>query len=106
METATLEIPQPVFVPKSYLSEAQREKVLRDYDGDPEEVYIAESDAAAAVGDEDSSWAWMAKVEFPHYSLMRLKRNHGAEFIRKFGFKTTAADFAYGEGWLDREEAV
>jgi len=106
METPTLEAPQPVFVPKSYLSEAQREKILRDYDGDWEEVCIAESDAAAAAGDEDSSWGWMAKVEFPHYSLMRLKRNHGAEFVRKFGFKTTAADFAYGAGWLDREEPI
>jgi len=103
METATLEIPQPVFVPKSYLSEAQREKVLRDHRDDLEEVYIAESDAAAAVGDMDSTWGWMAKVRLPHYSLMRLKRNHGAGFIRKFGFPTAEADLAYGEGWLDRE---
>jgi|GEM_PF-1073749 len=83
METATLDAPQSVFVPKSYLSEAQREKVLREHRDDLEEVYIAESDAAAARGDMDSAWGWMAKVRLPHYSLMRLKRNHGAEVYSK-----------------------
>jgi len=106
METATLEIPQSVFVPKSYLSETQREKVLREHRDDLEEVYFAESDAAVAAGDMDSAWGWMAKVRLPHYSLMRLKRNHGAGFIRRFGFQTTEADLAYGQGWLEREVPI
>jgi len=106
METATLETSQPVFVPKSYLSETQRAEILREHHDDWEEVYFSESDAAAAAGDEDSAWGWMAKVRLPHYSLMRLKRNHGAGFIRKFGFPTAEADLAYGQGWLDREVPI
>jgi len=45
---------------------------LRDHDDDLEEVYTVESDAAVASGDMDSAWGWMAKVRFPHYSLMPL----------------------------------
>jgi len=87
--------------PKSYLSDEERAEILRE-GGDDELIALEESGAACKANDMPSSWAWLARTELPHYSLKRLKRNHGAEWIRKMGFKTAAADAAYGADWLDR----
>jgi len=66
-------------------------------------LYVEESAGAREAGDLQSSWGWLAKADLPHYSLMRFKLNHGAEFIRKFGFKTEPAEAVYGKDWLERD---
>lgn len=42
-------------------------------------------------------------VELPAYSLLGLKKSHGAQFIRDMGFPTKDADEEYGPGWLDKD---
>jgi len=86
-------------LPKSYLSEEDKADLLRE--GGPDAVYLAESQAADTARDADASWAWLALAELPSYSLMRIKRNHGAQFIRDMGFKTATAEEAYGANWLE-----
>jgi len=89
-----------LITPQSYLSDEERAEILREEGADF--LYIVESQAADEARDEDSSWAWLARAELPHYSLKRLKRTHGADWIRKMGFKTATAEAAYGTDWLDR----
>ena len=87
-------------MPKSYLSPEEREKYLgRD---NMDSLYSAESQAADDAGDGDTAWAWLAKIELPAYTLLGIKRNHGAQFIRDMGFLTKEADAEYGADWLDR----
>jgi len=87
--------------PKRYLSDEEHAEILRE-GGDEELIALEESGAACKANDMPSSWAWLARTELPHYSLKRMKRNHGAEWIRKMGFKTATAEAAYGADWLDQ----
>jgi len=87
--------------PKSYLPAEEREALLRE--GGMNLVYLAESQEAGQAGDEDTAWAWLSKAELASYSLKRLKKHYGPQFIREMGFNTRKADEAYGAGWLDRE---
>ena len=92
-------------LPKSYLTDAERDR--RRAEGSTENgMFLAESRAASKAGDEDASWAWLARAEMPAHALRFLKHRRGAEFIRALGFDTTLADQEYGEGWLDREDPL
>jgi len=86
--------------PRSYLSDEEKDALLRE--GSMNSVYLAESQEAGEAGDEDTAWAWLSMAELPAHSLMHLKRQYGAGFIRKMGFNTAKADAQYGMGWLDR----
>jgi hypothetical protein len=86
--------------PKSYLDEKERAALMAE--GDIELVYGAESQAAGRAGDEDAAWAWLSLVELPAHSLLRLKENQGAQFIRKMGFPVAQAEAVYGPNWLDK----
>jgi len=86
-------------LPKSYLSEEDKADLLRE--GGPDAVYLGESHAADNARDSEASWAWLALAELPSFSLLRLKRNYGAQFIRDMGFKTATAEEAYGPNWLE-----
>jgi len=89
-------------LPKSYLSAKERELILLTEDFDA--LCSAESSAAMDAGDRDTFWAWMAVVENPSpNSLMFLKIQRGAQFIRDWGFNTAPAEAAYGADWLEKE---
>jgi hypothetical protein len=84
-------------LPKSYLTEADREGLSSN------EIYLAESQAADDAGDAETSWAWLRYADLPAYSLMTLKHILGADFVRTQGFLCMdAANRTYGENWLDR----
>ncbi|MBR4878076.1 MAG: hypothetical protein IKU14_10260 [Rhodocyclaceae bacterium] len=92
-------------LPKSYLTDAEREQ-MRAEGVSENGILAAESGAAIDAGDEETSWAWMARSEMPAHALRFLKHRRGAEFIREKGFNTIRADREYGEGWLDREDPL
>ena len=91
-------------LPKSYLLTEEKEELLRT--GRQNLVYLCESQRAGMAGDEDAAWAWLALAKLPAETLLMLKMNMGAQFVRENGFDTELADAAYGEGWLDREEKL
>ncbi|MBR4877273.1 MAG: hypothetical protein IKU14_06150 [Rhodocyclaceae bacterium] len=92
-------------LPKSYLNDAESAQRLAE--GSTENaMFLAESRAAGRAGDEDASWAWLARAEMPAHTLRFLKHRRGAEFIREMGFDTTLADQEFGEGWLDKEDPL
>ncbi|GHT87035.1 hypothetical protein FACS1894116_02130 [Betaproteobacteria bacterium] len=83
-------------LPKSYLPDAEREGLTQN------EIYLAESQAADEAGDDEASWAWLRYADLPAYALMTLKRNLGADFVRKQKFLCMKeANRVYGENWLD-----
>lgn len=84
-------------MPKSYLSDEEKIGL------DENMIFLCESHAAAEAGDRDAEWEWLAKAELPAYSLMRLKKRYGADWVRKMGFRTEPAEKVYGKDWLDRE---
>ncbi|MDR0634559.1 MAG: hypothetical protein LBF91_06225 [Azoarcus sp.] len=84
-------------LPRSYMTEAQRQGLSQNG------VYLAESQAAEKAGDEEAAWKWLSHAHLPAHSLMSLKKNLGADFIRTKGLKTDSADAQYGLGWLDAE---
>ena len=88
-------------LPKSYMSEAEREE-LKKQGASQNLIYLEECGAAQNAGDLNAAWAWIARCELPAYSLSFLKKKRGADFIRKLNFNTTEADKTYGKGWLDR----
>ena len=92
-------------LPKSYLTDAEIERV-RAEGLNENGRYLVEFNAARKAGDEDASWAWLARAEMPAHALRFLKHRRGAEFIREMGFDTTLADQEYGEGWLDEEDPL
>lgn len=87
--------------PRSYLDPQEREALRQKWGMNF--VYLEESSAADDAGDAASSWAWLARAELPAEVLRYLKRRHGADFIRRWGFSTQNADRVHGPGWLDRE---
>jgi len=106
METTTASplttSPSGKLLPKSYLSAKEREKVLRELDFDA--LCSEESSAAEQVGDDDAAWAWLAAMETPApNSLMFLKIQRGAQFIRDLGFNTAPAEAVFGIDWLEKE---
>ncbi|ATO56937.1 hypothetical protein [Bartonella sp. 1-1C] len=88
-------------LPKSYMTDAEREE-LRVGGFDQNSIYTAESRAAAKADDRQAVWEWLAMVELPAYSLLFLKSQRGAQFIRDMGFITKNADEEYGPDWLDK----
>jgi len=97
METAELAHARPL--PKSYLSEEELEDLRRN--GSTNFRYLVESDAAGKAGDEQTAWSWLALAKHPAHSLMFLKKQRGAQFIRDYGFRTAEAEARYGKNWLD-----
>jgi hypothetical protein len=83
-------------MPKSYLSDAEREGLPQNH------VYLRESMAAGDAGDEETAWAWLKFAEAPPRALHMLKAIAGADFIRHVGLNTQLADAAYGNDWLER----
>jgi len=88
-------------MPKSYMTDTERE-ALRADGLSSNGILLAESDAADAAGDRETSWAWLALAELPAHTLAFLKARRGAQFIREMGFMTRNAELAYGPDWLDR----
>lgn len=84
-------------MPKSYLTEADREGLSENA------IYAVESGAAEDAGDTEAAWEWLAKAEIPAFGLLAMKRRHGADWIRAKGFRTETAEREYGKDWLDRE---
>lgn len=54
-------------------------------------------------GDEETARELRKQVIYPAEALLAAKRNMGAEWIRKSGFRTETAEAKYGKDWLDRE---
>lgn len=86
-------------MPKRYLSDERRAELLRI--GGEDLVFIFESSAADDDDDEEAAWKWLAKAKLAPFVLKRIKRNHGAQFIKDMGFDTTKADAEYGSDWLE-----
>jgi hypothetical protein len=82
-------------MPKSYLGDEKR-KTLEGFS-----LYLQESLAAGDAGDEDTAWAWLCYINAPASALHLLKAIAGADFIRKKGLPTAAAEAVYGKDWLD-----
>jgi len=100
MRTFTL----PPNAPKSYIPESERAQLHAELlrEGAINAIYVEESSAAGDAGDEHAAWEWLALAEMPAACLMFFKQQHGAQFVRDYGFNTTRADAAYGPGWLDK----
>jgi len=88
-------------LPKSYLSDEEREELARE--GDEEFLIACEAQAAREAGDGDTSWAWLVQANFPPTRLKILKDLLGGQFIKDRGFKTAEADALYGADWLERD---
>lgn len=82
-------------LPKSYLTDAEREE-LRAGGLSQSSIYNAESQAADNAGDGEAAWKWLAMIELPAYTLLFLKSQNGAQFIRDMGFSTKKTDEKYG----------
>ena len=54
-------------------------------------------------GDEETASELRRVVTYPAEALLSAKRNMGADWIRKQGFRTETAEAKYGQDWLDRE---
>ena len=46
----------------------------------------------------------LPKIVWPAFILKVLKKDMGANYIRKEGYNTIDADLLYGPGWLDEED--
>ncbi|GHU14619.1 hypothetical protein AGMMS50225_26820 [Betaproteobacteria bacterium] len=79
-------------MPKSYLSDAEREGLS------PENRYIRESIAAGRAGDEDTSWAWIRLIELPALALRSLRARAGVDFVRSVGL-ADQAEKTLGKNW-------
>ncbi len=87
--------------PKSYFSEEEKAKILADYNGNTDCLYLLECERAREAEDYDNYWAWSSKIAHPAHSLKTIKKIKGAAFIKKWGFDTSKADKAYGVEWLE-----
>ncbi|WP_175868766.1 hypothetical protein [Bartonella gabonensis] len=92
-------------LPKSYMTNAEREE-LRAGGLDQNCIYTAESEAADRANDNKAAWEWLAMTEPPAHTLLFLKKQHGAQFIRDMGFSTKDADKEYGPDWLDKDVII
>ena len=57
-------------------------------------------DSIMGRSDVPESELW-PKIPLLPAQLKRLKKEHGADYIRKMGFNTERADREFGPGWLD-----
>ncbi len=73
-------------LPKSYLSEVERQEILSKLGQNM--LYTEESKAALSAGDEDASWRWLSLADLPKHSIAFLKKAKGADFIKKYHFNT------------------
>ncbi|WP_245406996.1 hypothetical protein [Bartonella sp. 1-1C] len=69
-------------------------------------MYLAESDAADHAGDDETAWEWLSMADLPAHTLLFLKSQNGAQFIRDMEFSTKSADKEYGADWLDKDIMV
>lgn len=88
-------------LPISYFSAAEKAKILADYHGDIECLYLLECEKARKAEDFDNYWAWNSKIKHSTKNLKLFKRWKGAAFIKEMGFDTSNADNALGRDWLD-----
>lgn len=58
---------------------------------------------AARRGDHETARELRKQVIYPAEALLAAKRNMGADWIRKRGFRTETAEAKYGKDWLDRD---
>jgi len=86
--------------PKSYLTDAERDELRRD-GVSQNSIYLEESRAADYAGDDETAWAWLRFATLPAHSLLTLKHDGGAEYVRSLGLNLVPAETAYGPGWLD-----
>lgn len=54
-------------------------------------------------GDYEVARELRKNVIYPAEALLAAKRNMGADWIRKEGFRTETAEAKYGKDWLDRD---
>jgi len=105
METTTAPLttsPSGKKLPKSYLSAKERAEILRTEEFDM--LCLAEASAAQEAEDMAAAWAWQAAMESPApNTLMFLKIQRGAQFIRDLGFNTAPAEATFGVDWLEKE---
>ncbi|GHT82948.1 hypothetical protein AGMMS49960_11210 [Betaproteobacteria bacterium] len=78
MDTTDNTLERPL--PKSYMPEAEKEGLSQNL------IYCGEASAAAAVGDEEAAWAWMAMAKIPEYATRTLIDFFGKEFTKEKGF--------------------
>lgn len=89
-------------MPKSYLSDAERQELMEERVSE-NTLYAIEAQEATKADDSETAWAWLALAEIPAHTLLALKRVEGADYIRARGLRTESAEAAYGKDWLDRE---
>lgn len=58
---------------------------------------------AVERGDHETARELRKQVIYPAEALLAAKRNMGADWIRKSGFRTETAEAKYGKDWLDRD---
>lgn len=58
---------------------------------------------AMLVGDEETAKELRKQLVYPAEALLVAKRNMGADWIKKEGLRTEAAEQKYGKDWLNRE---
>jgi hypothetical protein len=67
-------------LPRSYLPEEDKVGLT------PNAVYLCESAAADAAGDEEASWAWLALAEQTELAKFILKTGCDETFLKSKGF--------------------
>ena len=78
MNTTALNRPSP----RSYIRDEDKEgEISQDL------TYLDEAFAAAEAGDEDTAWAWMAKVDMPESVMYALTFSYGQPFLKSKGFR-------------------
>ena len=66
-------------------------------------IEAADALAEALKSDDFEAMAEAAsKLKFDAEYLQAVKETHGPEFIRRWRLDISAAEDAYGKGWLDR----
>ena len=58
----------------------------------------------AITRDREKAAEILPKIVWPAFILKVLKKNMGANYIRKKGYNTIDADILYGLGWLDEDD--
>ena len=77
MTTTTLNQPMP----RSYLHAKDKKGLSQNL------IYAREASAAIDAGDEEATWAWMAKTNMPNFAKLALADTFGKEFLESKGFQ-------------------
>ncbi|AQX20903.1 hypothetical protein Bcsk_002430 [Bartonella sp. CDC_skunk] len=88
-------------LPKSYMTDAEREELI-DAHASQDFICLCELRAVDKANDSKAAWEWLAMADLPAHTLLFLKSQNGAKFIRDMGFSTKNADEEYGPEWLDK----